>query len=244
METGKTAKYFKYVIGEILLVVIGILIALSINNWNSNRIMKSDNKKYLKKMISDLQANSKRFHLILQGDSTINNFEKTVKANDSLLKLTYFGLNKSNLNYVLNVHYYPRLSTLNTNDNTYQELINTGKLYTLGSEELIKAITTYYKLCERETVYTDGNNKYIQKGFEKFESGFGKIDLDANYDSANFNIENYPFCFDKQSKEYKDFQVGLAYIYGGQRSNMAKLKILIKETDALLRTINISLNND
>jgi len=34
---NKTAKYFKYAIGEIILVVIGILIALQINNWNENR---------------------------------------------------------------------------------------------------------------------------------------------------------------------------------------------------------------
>lgn len=34
---GKTTKYFKYAIGEIVLVVIGILIALQINNWNENR---------------------------------------------------------------------------------------------------------------------------------------------------------------------------------------------------------------
>lgn len=37
MEVGKTGKYFKYAIGEIVLVVIGILIALQINNWNENR---------------------------------------------------------------------------------------------------------------------------------------------------------------------------------------------------------------
>ena len=34
---NKTSKYFKYAIGEIILVVIGILIALQINNWNENR---------------------------------------------------------------------------------------------------------------------------------------------------------------------------------------------------------------
>jgi len=34
MKQNKTAKYFKYAIGEIVLVVIGILIALHINNWN------------------------------------------------------------------------------------------------------------------------------------------------------------------------------------------------------------------
>ncbi len=34
---NKTGKYFKYAIGEIILVVIGILIALGINNWNEHR---------------------------------------------------------------------------------------------------------------------------------------------------------------------------------------------------------------
>lgn len=37
LNEGKTTKYFKYAIGEIILVVIGILIALQINNWNEDR---------------------------------------------------------------------------------------------------------------------------------------------------------------------------------------------------------------
>ena len=48
METGNTSKpanqfgkYFKYAIGEIVLVVIGILIALQINNWNENKKIKN-----------------------------------------------------------------------------------------------------------------------------------------------------------------------------------------------------------
>jgi hypothetical protein len=38
MKQNKTTKYFKYAIGEIVLVVIGILIALQINNWNERRL--------------------------------------------------------------------------------------------------------------------------------------------------------------------------------------------------------------
>ena len=37
LAEGKTTKYFKYAIGEIILVVIGILIALQINNWNETK---------------------------------------------------------------------------------------------------------------------------------------------------------------------------------------------------------------
>ena len=38
MEKNKIGKYLKYAIGEIILVMIGILLALQINNWNNNRI--------------------------------------------------------------------------------------------------------------------------------------------------------------------------------------------------------------
>ncbi len=44
----------RYAIGEIVLVVIGILIALSINNWNQNRIAQNEEKKWYGKIIGDL----------------------------------------------------------------------------------------------------------------------------------------------------------------------------------------------
>ena len=39
-DDNKPLKYMRYAIGEIILVVIGILIALSINNWNENQIRR------------------------------------------------------------------------------------------------------------------------------------------------------------------------------------------------------------
>jgi len=57
METGKTTKYFKYAIGEIILVVIGILIALQINNWNENRKERAQEKQLLLQLQSEFQSN-------------------------------------------------------------------------------------------------------------------------------------------------------------------------------------------
>ncbi|MBO3118023.1 hypothetical protein J4050_14795 [Winogradskyella sp. DF17] len=50
METGKTGKYFKYAIGEIILVMIGILLALQVNDWNTKRLLKSKEQVYLKQI--------------------------------------------------------------------------------------------------------------------------------------------------------------------------------------------------
>ncbi len=55
-------KYLIYAIGEIVLVVIGILIALQVNNWNINRQLKNDNKLFLEKMITDLKQNKVRMN--------------------------------------------------------------------------------------------------------------------------------------------------------------------------------------
>ena len=57
MEKNKTGKYFKYAIGEIILVVIGILIALSINNWNEDRKATKKEIKILKELKNDLNTN-------------------------------------------------------------------------------------------------------------------------------------------------------------------------------------------
>jgi len=51
---NKTGKYLKYAIGEIILVVIGILIALSINNWNNQRIERKLESSILQEIISNL----------------------------------------------------------------------------------------------------------------------------------------------------------------------------------------------
>ncbi|WP_223033040.1 DUF6090 family protein [Hanstruepera marina] len=55
MSENKTSKYFKYAIGEIILVVIGILIALQINNWNENRKSNRLLKQYTSNLIQDLE---------------------------------------------------------------------------------------------------------------------------------------------------------------------------------------------
>ena len=54
LSEGKTGKYFKYAIGEIILVVIGILIALQINNWNETKKLEELKHVYYQQLLKDL----------------------------------------------------------------------------------------------------------------------------------------------------------------------------------------------
>ncbi|HMC01869.1 MAG TPA: DUF6090 family protein [Flavobacteriaceae bacterium] len=56
LAEGKTTNYLKYAIGEIVLVVIGILIALQINNWNEERKVQLKADLYKNKIIKDLET--------------------------------------------------------------------------------------------------------------------------------------------------------------------------------------------
>ena len=81
METGKTGKYLKYAIGEILLVVIGILIALSINNWNQELIERQIEKRMLIELFENLEFNEEN----LQSD--IAEEYKSIRSVKAVLKI-------------------------------------------------------------------------------------------------------------------------------------------------------------
>ena len=97
MEKNKTGKYFKYAIGEIILVVIGILIALQINNWNEGKKAKEKETHALNEIISDLDHNivnltaikTRKINSINSAKNSlkiiIDVFEKNKKYHDSLI---------------------------------------------------------------------------------------------------------------------------------------------------------------
>ena len=78
---NKTGKYFKYAIGEIILVVIGILIALQIKNWNENRKLTETKRNYYQQILVDLKNDKTHSkHMISIIDSSLTRFDKYIKA--------------------------------------------------------------------------------------------------------------------------------------------------------------------
>src|SRR6056297_1266377 len=68
---NKTSKYFKYAIGEILLVVIGILLALQINNWNENRRNSNKETAILANIHKEFNQNKKQLDSVVKAHKAV-----------------------------------------------------------------------------------------------------------------------------------------------------------------------------
>jgi hypothetical protein len=134
MGKNKTGKYLKYAIGEIILVVIGILIALSINNWNEDRIKQNIIKESLTQILNDLK----------QDKDVLEFFNKTEAEHISYLKNVSSGNYKLvGLDTILrSLDHYMFFSK---NNNGYSGLKNSGNISIINNLELKSAMTDYYE---------------------------------------------------------------------------------------------------
>ena len=86
IEQNQMGKYFRYAIGEIALVMIGILLALQVNNWNEGRKQLKLEKRYLSELVLDLQSDSLKIAYLK------NRSNHQLKAKQKLTE--YFNKNK------------------------------------------------------------------------------------------------------------------------------------------------------
>jgi hypothetical protein len=101
IDSGSITKYLLYAVGEILLVVIGILIALQVNNWNEERKQLSAEQTFIAGIINDLSQDQQYIKLIIESaekklalfndleDRAIDLFENDQAGLDSLV-MAYF----------------------------------------------------------------------------------------------------------------------------------------------------------
>jgi hypothetical protein len=233
MEKKNTGKYFKYAVGEIVLVVIGILIALAISNWNSKRNQKNINHQFLVKLSKELDQNIDRSILM---DSIRGGFKNRYISADSVLKILNKGITIEDLDFITSE---PRYFTapFNLNTNIFEELKNTGSLYAIGSDSLVSSIQEYYQLCKRESFYNLEMGKSVSNRQEKYYEGFFNFShlYQQNPEKA---IANHPWIFDPQSQHYLYYQQYTILLKAHSNVMVRKLKNIIKTSEELKQLIS------
>ena len=142
----KAGKYFKYAIGEITLVVIGILIALQINNWNESNNSSKKEVALLVNLKNDINADILD---LTQQDSMYSKL-----GDEAAIGINLFYKAK-NIKHIDSVS---KLTTLLWNDlyinkNTYNEMISSGSMYRIKNENLKKNIIKHYLNVEAYKYY-------------------------------------------------------------------------------------------
>ena len=155
LARGKTATYFKYAIGEIVLVVIGILIAVQINSWNTSYQKEKLKTTYTQNLISDLVKDTLQLN-----DRVKWNKDGFLKLNDSLRVI--FAKPTTTVNDIKQIGKkigIKGLRTLNTyNDNTFKNLISSGNI-DLFEQDLIQKIMNLNRSQNVEIEVSNGNRE-------------------------------------------------------------------------------------
>jgi hypothetical protein len=140
MEKNKTAKYLKYAVGEIVLVVIGILIALSINNWNENAKNKRIEISYLIRIFKDLENDLLEFEktkeIAQQRNDRVIFLQHAIEDVDLVYKSSDYFVNSI---VIAGYTYRPSIS-----NHSFDELKSSGRLALIQNEELRVSIAKYY----------------------------------------------------------------------------------------------------
>ena len=182
LTENKFSKYLLYAVGEILLVVIGILIALQLDTWNENRIENSKKDYYLKAINSDFKANKLGFEAVLKGN------KENIDISDQLISM--FPITDENVDSVLAVYAtrgtsIERLFTFDPNHSSLEALLNSPVLDQVKNKDLERYLITWRQ------VYED---------FKENESRFG---LFVTNGLKPFRLENI------RTPDYKDRSVAL-----------------------------------
>ena len=201
MEKNKTGKYMKYAIGEIILVVIGILIALWINDWNQEKKNERIEIVFLEDFKSDVETDIQTLkdrintnnRMVANADSillTLSNKKQLSKQ--ELVKFYNQSLSLTNESYFI-----AEKSTINQFEaNSYGNLIS--------SRELKDKLFSYYSTNERIEINMEKSLQLYQHNFltKEIMQGVLSGDILENTLGSDFDRPNLDLNKLKQNTEY------------------------------------------
>ncbi|HEX9826941.1 MAG TPA: DUF6090 family protein [Flavobacteriaceae bacterium] len=240
LSENKFGKYLTYAIGEIFLVVIGILIALQINDWNDVKKNKVIEQQLLTSLLEEFQAN-----LILL-DSTIKANERIYETSIKIGEFTgplLSSIPEKSLSLLMigafkyEARFVPNLGTMN-------EIDNSGKLSLISDPNLRKSISEWksqLELVHNQESYVvvlrDNSLGFFIK-YGNFRRHLDIID-DALLDATPSRFPNNDFGFLKN----QEFESNLyLFIVASIHLNKAFYLPLKEQTELLIKQINQNIN--
>lgn len=131
MSENKIGKYFKYAVGEVVLVMIGILLALQVNNWNENRLAKIEEKSILSNLNSEFLLNKEVLKHVLKENNESYHAGLTTMNLIGKDRVILESINTDSLLYRT-----LEFQSFHPSENALSDLLQSGRLQLLQNEKL------------------------------------------------------------------------------------------------------------
>lgn len=208
-EAGKIGRYLKYAVGEIILVVIGILIALQINNWNTQRHLNKEEQAILKNLKSEFSYNQQELERNIEKAGRLKN------RADSILIVFHGADNKISAERLQKLTFgLTAYATYDPSNGALNNLISSGQLNLIKNDNLRLILSKWFGEIQdvkedelRMMSYGDTFLEPIRLQYLSYskESRFNKNSLALlehpefenivirMYNAADYILENYEF---------------------------------------------------
>lgn len=226
---NKIAAYLRYAIGEIVLVVIGILIALQVNTFNKDLQNKALAKTSLANLREDLEIQKKIINEQLD-------YETMMLAKTDSCELYLNSALPVAVLYKLLMELAAR-HTFVSNDATFNNMVSTGTMVLIKNPELQNAIVNYYQQLDYTTKVVNNNNLFlIDNQFGSFvvsnSIGF-RLKPDGQMDTDYSMTPEQRFTLKVQLSSRNNVS-----------KNMVRIcNLQLEATEKLIQTINNTLND-
>ena len=157
---NKTGKYLKYAIGEIILVVIGILIAIQLNEWRNDSINTKQKQKVLLALKSEFEANLTQLDTVYYYQTnTLNALKKTMNLIDSI---NYITDDEVFIETILDMRYE---WSYNPTNGALRSAVSSGDIHLIDSERLIELLFSWEDLVKDSFEESERQNKYASDSY-------------------------------------------------------------------------------
>ena len=201
---NKTVRYLKYAVGEVLLIMVGIFLALQLNNWNKGRKLEQQRLVLIENLKTEFQANADQLdqRLLAWGEITSGLKDlMQISSGESNLQLSYDELRDLAYNLFRNSPYQPSLGY-------YHASVSTGTIELVENPSLINLIAqfedTYRRFVSLDEIarqdYFTGSMLEVRKKYGAIEA-FSRHANSAPWDAYDAPP---PKKYSLQESDYKE----------------------------------------
>lgn len=233
LKEGKTKKYFKYAIGEIILVVIGIMIAIQLNNFNQHRNNTKNGVILLDKLHQEIDIDIKYFDSL---SSDYNRwFTQTKFILDSVLsgkiikleRLEQYNVGRGSMNF------------LHLNRSSYNEMLNTGNNIEIENLDLKNKIISFFQKAEIELNKLNFDNEMFHRWI------YDNLDVTLwhrLWSNHNLDYEDWQWLQDPSSDKFRTLEGYVLFFQNAIKANLEAIQVVRSNCQSMNELIKKELN--